>query len=607
MIIKSKSDCSLYCQQILAGCHQLTESDNQLQGDPIETLFFQNNTEWIYDASKNYTQNKNLRIRLYQQKVFSFRSDLKRMSTVIQVDQKGEKHYRLLVKGAPEALQLLFQEIPNQYEQCYQYYSNLGYRVLCLADREIKEYENQDREKLENNLVFRGFLICESPLKTSTQKYIQNIKQSYFQPIIITGENLLTTIAVSKQLQLHDNNKTYILDFFDNNYVFVEHGTNNKTVLNNVEQEIKLFQKGMLCISSTILEKLEDQHLIQLIIHFSIFARMSPKQKEKIVVQFKRQGKDILFCGDGKKDVGALEKADVGIALIRDAEMKYKKLSLNEQLNQLFKKKENLKKQKSKASSNFNGVFMAVPFICKMQKSIKCVNTILIQGVYTLVFTIQMYKIMALYSILNAYSFSALHMQSLKMSQTQMIFMSILGVTYYYCYTSATQLKRLSKIKPSFSIFEYSFFISLTLQIILHISSMYYAIYYIAIPNMTVIEKEIKNQTEFQATFLNTTVFLLLLLQQSCIVLFNYPGEPHMQNINMKSKLFKSLFIPLVLCIISALNYSEFLNYCLELTFPQNKEPCMQFIKLCLFVIIMNWIIEKVIKTLKYKKCYGFL
>ncbi|CAD8051496.1 unnamed protein product [Paramecium sonneborni] len=641
--VKSKSDCSLYCQQILAGCHQLIYADNKLQGDPIELLFLQQNNQWSYQTQQKYAQNRDLGLSLYQKQVFSFKSDLKRMSTVVQVDQKGDRHYRLLVKGAPEALQSLFQEVPDEYEYCYQHYSNLGYRVLCLADREIKEFDNQEREELEKNLIFRGFLICESPLKTDTQQWIKKFKSSYFQPIIITGDNLLTAIAVGKQLQLHDNKKTYILDYQDNNYVLIEHGTKNTKILNNLEQEIKQ-SEGMLCISSQIMEKLEDSHLLKLIINFCIFARMSPKQKETIIIQFKKQGKGVLMCGDGTNDVGALKKADVGIALVtnqgeeqkedEEEEERIANLSFTEQLKQVKIQQEELRKKMNEAkgdkekmknianqhmqqqaaglfdmgpSYKFGDACIAAPFTSKMSTSIRCVHTILKQGVCTLVTTIQTYKIMALQSVLNAYSLSALHMQSLKMSETQMTLMGILGAAYYFCYSSAKPQKTLSKIKPSFSIFEFSFFISLTLQVILHIWSMHYAIHHIAMPNMTDIEKEIKNDTEFKPTFLNTTVFLLQLLQQSCIFLFNHPGEPHMQKIDVNSKFFKSLFIPLVLCIISAFNYSEMLNSYLELTFPSSEEPSVQLTMLCLFVTITNWLIEKGTKTLKYKKWYGFI
>ena len=96
----------------------------------------------------------------------------------------------------------------------------MGYRVLCLADRVIddKEFDldpalftmqkasllaERDREELERNLTYRGLLICESPLKTDTVQWIEKFRKSYFTSIIITGDNMLTAIAVAKAVGLH--------------------------------------------------------------------------------------------------------------------------------------------------------------------------------------------------------------------------------------------------------------------------------------------------------------------------------------------------------------------------------------------------------------------
>jgi magnesium-transporting ATPase (P-type) len=79
------------------------------------------------------------------------------------------------------------------------------------------------------------------------------------------------------------------------------------------------------------------------------------------------------------------------------------------------------------------------------------------------------------------------------------------------------------------------------LQITLHITTMDYAIHHIGMHYSTAMELAVDHDAEFKPTFLNTVVFILQLLQQSCIFLFNHPGEPHMQRLDVKSKFFKAL------------------------------------------------------------------
>jgi P-type E1-E2 ATPase len=72
----------------------------------------------------------------------------------------------------------------------------LGEQTLILS--------NLDRSVLETKLTFRGFLICESPLKPDTALWISKFKASYFNSVIITGDNLLTAIAIGKLLKFHE-------------------------------------------------------------------------------------------------------------------------------------------------------------------------------------------------------------------------------------------------------------------------------------------------------------------------------------------------------------------------------------------------------------------
>ena len=66
--------------------------------------------------------------------MYPFRSDLKRMSTIIHWEpDNGTKEYRVLCKGAPEIIEGLLKEVPNGYKKAYEYYAKLGYRVLALS------------------------------------------------------------------------------------------------------------------------------------------------------------------------------------------------------------------------------------------------------------------------------------------------------------------------------------------------------------------------------------------------------------------------------------------------------------------------------------------
>lgn len=100
------------------------------------------------------------------------------MSTVVLDEIHFHKTTKLLVKGAPETIQPLLLHVPQGYTQTYQHYAEKGYRVIALADKllddtkTVYEYCNTDREDLENNLTFRGFLLSESPLKKDTKLWM---------------------------------------------------------------------------------------------------------------------------------------------------------------------------------------------------------------------------------------------------------------------------------------------------------------------------------------------------------------------------------------------------------------------------------------------------
>jgi cation-transporting ATPase 13A1 len=94
-------------------------------------LFFEE-SEWTYNSGSKIAKKKGAECRIIN--LFPFRSDLKRMSTIVSWDtEQTGKEYRVLCKGAPETIEQLLTVVPPNYEQAYKHYSKLGYRVLSLA------------------------------------------------------------------------------------------------------------------------------------------------------------------------------------------------------------------------------------------------------------------------------------------------------------------------------------------------------------------------------------------------------------------------------------------------------------------------------------------
>ena len=116
---------------------------------------------------------------------------------------------KVLVKGAPEALQKLIKNVPIHYRPAYSYYTKQGYRLLALASKEIshdfaKDIKNKDdqRKLAESDLEFVGFFICSSPLKEDTKKQIESLQRAEYKILIITGDNILTAAKVGLSLDL---------------------------------------------------------------------------------------------------------------------------------------------------------------------------------------------------------------------------------------------------------------------------------------------------------------------------------------------------------------------------------------------------------------------
>lgn len=184
---------------ILGGCQSIVELNKKLVGDPVELLFFEN-SDWNFNyGSKEATHKKEKGKIVRVRNIFYFNSSLKRMSTVVftnGMDISGNKDF-LVTKGAPEVVGKLLKEKPSHYDDWSKNLAIKGYRILSLAYKPLdkKDVKNENRNELEKNLIFAGFLILKNNLKKDTKKYIQHIQKADRNIVVLTGDHLLTSIS----------------------------------------------------------------------------------------------------------------------------------------------------------------------------------------------------------------------------------------------------------------------------------------------------------------------------------------------------------------------------------------------------------------------------
>jgi cation-transporting ATPase 13A1 len=291
---------------------------------------------------------------------FQFSSALKRQSSIatVQLMDKGPKKSKATfvgVKGAPETIRNMLVETPPNYEETFKYFTRNGGRVLALAykylttDSELgqSKVNNLKREEVEKDLKFAGFLVLQCPLKDDAIKAVRMLNESSHRVVMITGDNPLTAVHVARQVEIVDRD-VLILDA-------PEHDTTKeKLVWRSVDDKVnipvdptrsidpEIIRTKDLCLTGYALAKFQGQKALpDLLRHTWVYARVSPKQKEEILLGMKDAGYTTLMCGDGTNDVGALKQAHVGVALLNGSQDDLNKIAehwRNTKMKQIYEK-----------------------------------------------------------------------------------------------------------------------------------------------------------------------------------------------------------------------------------------------------------------------------
>ena len=252
-------------------CNNATlESDKEI-GDPTEI------------ALLSFARNQGVDIKNPRVLELPFDSVRKRMTSVNKFDD-----YVIYTKGAIDSiLPLCTKVLVNGEEKDINYddidkinslcmsSSKNAMRVLAFAKKNVKQIP--DKDDIEKELTFIGILSMIDPPREEVKQAIETCHKAGIKVIMITGDHVETALAITKQLNI--------------------------------------YQEGDLAISGNDLSKMTDEELDKVVLKTSVFARISPNDKLRIVNAIQRNKNIVAMTGDGVNDAPALKAADIGISM----------------------------------------------------------------------------------------------------------------------------------------------------------------------------------------------------------------------------------------------------------------------------------------------------
>jgi cation-transporting ATPase 13A1 len=435
-------------------------------------------------------------------KRYPFDSNLRRMTVLGQ--KSNSKGYFIFCKGAPETLETLLNEVPDGYKETYEHLAQKGYRVLCLARREIPSgshhaIQTMSRLDAESKLEFQGFIALDSPLKADSEHVVRELKQSGHRVIIITGDNDATAREVGRRLRISDG-----------------------TSMTGMELEALMSEKS----------GNPKEVIIARIKECSVFARVSPAQKEQIISLFSQAGMVTLMCGDGTNDAGALKRADVGVSVISHPFLERvarEETGLN--FEELL--------DEAGAHVQLGDASIASPFTAKTPH-VSAVLDIVRQGRCTLVTTIQMFKILAANGLVHSITMTVLFLQGVRQGDTQSTIFGLIVAVVFALLSFAQPQQELTSRRPISRIFSSAVIASIVGQSLIHLLTLFTVC---SLAESGQIDNLPQNpDAEFKPNQVNTIVYITGFVIQANIFAVNYRGHPFMTSFLENKKFSRTIF-----------------------------------------------------------------
>ncbi|KNB45779.1 putative cation-transporting ATPase [Blastocystis sp. subtype 4] len=592
---------------------------------------------------------------------YGFESANRRMCVVCSVE--GSKQLKVLVKGAPEKLREMLRVVPEHYDELYQRFTLQGKRVIALAMRDLPDsitegmLKSIPRSALESDLTFAGFMLFDCPLKTPTVPTVHELEANRFSVKIITGDNPYTACEIAKKcgiveeeakvLVLNEDVKgLYWEEIHQDGCVRKESFLQDKTRLRELQSQF------VLCVNGTPL--LHHPAILAFLTPFiTVFARMSPQQKGDVIRVTKENGEFCLMCGDGTNDVAALKQAHCGVSIMSNAELEEKMAQEEERYTETVQENDEhaslvqkspvlkiaykqvggrrvavrthsssekqhiddmnhcvhvaleelrdrlMEESQDTALVKLGDASIASPFTCR-STGIDKVLQILRFGRCTLVTTFQIYVILALNSLINAYSLSVLYIDGVKNGDFQMTISGILIAGLFFFISSSKPLKSLSPERPPVNLFSWYILATIAGQFVIHFGCLY-VIRKMTLPFVDFSAEELFPDADFKPNVLNTVIFLLENILQLYVFLVNYQGHPFMQSIRENKLLYYGFIISFSFMFLLSWEIIPPLNRMMDLVPLPNREFKWKMNGLILLDGALSFVVDRVLKWVEKK------
>ena len=537
----------------LASCHSLTTINDELTGDPLDVKMFEA-TRWDLDETDEDAEVFDMPVSSVikardvnpfgdeERKIlgivrqFTFSSAAARMSVIAK--NPARSRFEIFVKGAPERLEPLCrpETMPEDFHDQLKNYTLQGFRVIALAHRNLPaeltwdKTKKAQRETVERDLAFLGFLIMKNTLKPETTPVIKELKEASVRCVMVTGDNLLTAMSVARDCRMIEHRDRVILvdallpdddtssrrssqggyqsEDFKVTYTETEKpDRRDGPIFEEVNPDYvrgaiaggdaergtvpRGYHFAMTGRTWGIIRTHFPHLLPKLIVKGTIFARMAPDQKAKLVEELQELDYVVAMCGDGANDCGALKAAHVGISL-------------------------------SEAEAS-----VAAPFTSKVA-NISCVPSVIREGRCALVTSFSVFKYMALYSMIQFITVLTLYTLRTNLGDSQFLYIDLVITTVVAVFMSWTGAsERIVAKRPSGSLVSGTNLFSILSQIVVVFAAQIGALLFLRSQPWYVPNDPDDPEAEVIVCWETTTLFYVSAFQYLILAAAFSKGQPY--------------------------------------------------------------------------------